>query len=236
MDRAPRQNPSEPLGEGDSRLDSAAFHRNHVPIWEVLSRFLQGETGNVLEVGSGSGQHVVEFARQAPKLVFWPSDLEPRNLDSIEAWRRHAQVQNVEPARRIDLTAPDWGLGADDSARLTELTAIFCANVLHISPWATTVGLMRGAAQRLRPGGRLFLYGPFKEDGQHTAPSNEAFDASLRARDPEWGVRDLGDVRDEAHKQHLVLADVVSMPANNRIAIFESGFREDPIPPTRLVP
>src|SRR6478735_4293438 len=109
MDRAPRQNPSEPLGEGDARLDSAAFHRNQVPIWEVLSSWLCDRTGNVLEVGSGTGQHIVEF--------------EPRNLDSINAWRQLAQAQNIEPPRRVDLCAPDWGLNGEDSATLSDLTA-----------------------------------------------------------------------------------------------------------------
>jgi SAM-dependent methyltransferase len=225
MDKAPRQNPSQPVGESDARLDSAAFHRNQVPIWEVLSPWLCDKTGNVLEVGSGTGQHIVEFARQSPHLLWWPSDFEPRNLDSIDAWRQFAQAQNIEPPRRIDLAAPDWGLNGEDSATLSDLTAIFCANVLHISPWATTEGLMRGSAQRLRPGGRLFVYGPFKQDGQHTAPSNEAFDASLRARDPRWGVRDLNHIRDEAHEHDLVLADIAPMPANNMILIFECPCR-----------
>ena len=223
MNKAPPQNPSRPLEENDARLDSAAFHRNCEPIWDVLSPWLRDKSGNVLEVGSGSGQHVVEFARRSPHLLWWPSDLHPRNIESINAWRQHAQAQaqNIEAARRIDLSAPDWGLSEADSATLSDLTAIFCANVLHISPWQTTEGLMRGAAGRLHPGGRLFIYGPFKQDGQHTTPSNEAFDASLRARDPQWGIRDINDIRDEAHKYHLVLADIAAMPANNMILIFE---------------
>jgi SAM-dependent methyltransferase len=221
MHKAPRQNPSEPVSEGDARLDSAAFHRNHAPIWEVLSPWLRDKTGHVLEVGSGTGQHIVEFARRSPHLRWWPSDFEPRNLESIDAWRDLARVQNLESPRRVDVTAPDWGLGTEDSATLTDLTAVFCANVLHISPWATTEGLMRGSGQRLHPGGRLFVYGPFKQDGKHTAPTNEAFDASLRARDPQWGVRDLNDIRDEALGHDLVLAEIAPMPANNMILIFE---------------
>ena len=223
MNKAPPQNPSTPLKENDARLDSAAFHRNFEPIWDVLSPWLHDKSGNMLEVGSGTGQHVVEFARRSPHLLWWPSDLHPRNLESIEAWRHDAQAQNIEAARRIDLSAPDWGLSEADSATLSDLTAILCANVLHISPWQTTEGLMQGAAGRLHPGGRLFIYGPFKQDGQHTAPSNEAFDASLRARDPQWGIRDINDIRDEAHKYHLVLADIAAMPANNMILIFESA-------------
>lgn len=221
MNKAPPQNPSTPVGDNDARLDSAAFHRNAEPIWSVLSSWLHDKAGNVLEVGSGTGQHVLEFARQSPHLLWWPSDLEQRNLDSVDAWRQWSHVQNVEPARRIDLAAPDWGLSEADSATLSDLTAIICANVLHISPWRTTEGLMQGAAQRLHPGGRLFIYGPFKQDGQHTAPSNEAFDASLRARDPEWGVRDIRDIRNVAHQHALVLADIEPMPANNMVLIFE---------------
>ncbi len=180
MNKAPRQNPSEPVGDSDARLDSAAFHRNQVPIWEVLSPWLRTNR----QRAGGRQRHRSAYRRIRPAIAASPlvaKRSSSRNLDSINAWRRLAQAQNIEPARRIDLSAPDWGLNSDDSATLSELTAIFCANVLHISLWATTEGLMQGAAQRLHPGGRLFVYGPFKQDGQHTAPSNEAFDASLRA-------------------------------------------------------
>ncbi len=218
----------DPPSDGDGRLDAPAFHRNHAPIWAVLSRWLEDKPGNVLEVGSGTGQHVVEFARRSPHILWWPSDIDERNIESIEAWRRHAHLGNVEAPRRLDLTAPDWGLSGEDSATLSALTAIFCANVLHISPWAATDGLMRGAAQRLQPEGRLFVYGPFMQGGRHTAPSNAAFDASLRARDPAWGVRDIDDVRAAAHAQGLVLAEIEPMPANNMMLIFECAARSAP--------
>jgi hypothetical protein len=219
----PPQNPAGPIAEGDPRLDSAAFHRNHEAIWAVLSRWIEDKPGNVLEVGSGTGQHVIEFARRSPHLLWWPTDYDERNLESIDAWRRHAHLQNVEAARRLDLSALEWGLNEADSGTLSDLTAIFCANVLHISPWRTTRGLMWGASQRLHPGGRLFLYGPFKQDGQHIAPSNEAFDASLRDRNPEWGVRDIADIRAVAEEHRLILAEIEPMPANNMILIFECG-------------
>jgi SAM-dependent methyltransferase len=217
----PPQNPSSPIASGDARLDSAAFHRNHEPIWAVLSRWIEDGPGNVLEVGSGSGQHIIEFARRAPHLLWWPSDLNERNIESIEAWRRHAKLQNVEAARRLDLCALEWGLSAEDSATLSDLTAIFCANVIHISPWRTTRGLMWGASQRLHPDGRLFVYGPFKQDGRHTAESNEAFDRSLRERNSEWGVRDINDVRNVAEEHGMMLAETEPMPANNMTLIFE---------------
>src|SRR6185369_14151337 len=119
--------------------------------------------------------------------------------------------RNVETARRLDLSAPEWGLSAEDSATLSDLTAIFCANVIHISPWPTTRGLMGGASRRLHAGGRLFVYGPFKQDGRHTAPSNEAFDRSLRERNPEWGVRDINDIRTVAEEHGMMLAEIEPM-------------------------
>lgn len=217
----PPGNPSSSIAAGDARLDSAAFHRNHEPIWAVLSRWIVDEPGNVLEVGSGTGQHVIEFARKATHLRWWPSDRDERSIESIDAWRSHAKLQNVEAARRLDLCALEWGLSAEDSATLRALPAIFCANVIHISPWRTTPGLMAGASQRLRPGGRLFLYGPFKQDGRHTAESNEAFDRSLRERNSEWGVRDIDDVRNAAEERGMMLTQIEPMPANNMILIFE---------------
>ena len=219
MSKTPRT--FDPPSHPDGRLDAPAFHRNHEPIWSVLAPYLEHATGDVLEAGSGTGQHVVEFARQSPQLVWWPADYDPQHLQSIDAWRTHADLPNIRPARFIDLSAPDWGLSADDSRALTHLTAIFCANVIHIAPWPVAEGLLRDAARRLRADGKLFLYGPFKRDGAHTAPSNEAFDQSLRSRDPSWGVRDIADVEPLANQNGLSLASIVPMPANNMILVFE---------------
>lgn len=204
----------------DGRLDAPAFHRNHEPIWSVLAPYLAHTTGDILEAGSGTGQHVVEFARKSPQFMWWPADYDAQHLRSIEAWRQHSQLPNIRPARFIDLSAPGWGLSKDDSETLTRLAAIFCANVIHIAPWPVAKGLLRDAARRLRPDGQLFLYGPFKRDGQHTAPSNQAFDHSLRMRDPAWGVRDIADLKSLADSNGLSLADIVPMPANNMILIF----------------
>ncbi len=212
----------DPARQADGRLDAPAFHRNHEPIWSVLAPHLADASGDVLEAGSGTGQHVVEFARQSPRLSWWPADYEPLHLQSIEAWRTYAGLSNIQPARFIDLAAPDWGLSAEDSNALQNLTAIFCANVIHIAPWPVAVGLLTEAARRLRPDGKLFLYGPFKRDGVHTAPSNEAFDRSLKSRDPAWGVRDIAEVEPLARGNGLSLASVVPMPANNMILIFTS--------------
>ncbi len=204
----------------DGRLDAAAFHRNHEAIWAVLGGFLRGRRGDVLEAGSGTGQHVVTFARRSPAIQWWPSDLNQAHLASIAAWRAHARLANVHAPRRIDLSDPAWPyeLQAGDGPR--ELLALFCANVIHIAPWRVAEGLIAGAAQALRPDGRLYLYGPFKCSGEHTAPSNAAFDASLRAADPEWGVRDLDEVLAAAERHGLALRDVVEMPANNLIVVF----------------
>jgi SAM-dependent methyltransferase len=214
----------------DGRLDAPAFHRNHEPIWSVLAPWLSTQTGDVLEAGSGTGQHVIFFARQSPHLVWWPSDYNDAHLRSIEAWRGHAQLPNIRPARFIDLAAPDFGFSAEDARALHGLTAIFCANVIHIAPWRVAEGLFKQGSGRLKPGGRLYLYGPFMREGTHTAPSNAAFDANLRAKNAEWGIRDIADVEALASRCGLTLRDIVPMPANNFTLIFErrnSGAEED---------
>jgi len=206
--------------EPDGRLDAAAFHRNHEAIWAVLGGFLRGNSGDVFEAGSGTGQHVVTFARQTPDIQWWPSDFNEAHLKSIAAWRAHTQLANVHAPRRIDLSDPAWPLAlqADDGPR--DLLAVFCANVIHIAPWRVAEGLIAGAARALRPEGRLFLYGPFKRDGKHTALSNAVFDTSLRNGDPEWGVRDVEEVAATAKRAGLSLREIVEMPANNLIVAF----------------
>lgn len=206
--------------QSDGRLDAPAYHRNREPIWSVLGPFLEGRTGDVLELGSGTGQHVVDYAGRSPQVAWWPSDVNDAHLTSIAAWRTFAKLGNVRAPSRIDLLAPDWRVAAQGGVVPGKFLAILCANVIHISPWQVTQGLFRGAARHLAPDGRLFLYGPFKRNGQHTAPSNAAFDASLRAGNSEWGVRDLADVDDVAAAHGLRLAETVEMPANNLIAVF----------------
>jgi SAM-dependent methyltransferase len=205
----------------DGRLDAPAFHRNHQAIWAVLQRFLAGKFGDVVEVGSGTGQHAVEFARGAPEIIWWPSDLNDRHLKSIEAWRVHAALPNLRPPLRIDLSDSRWCPEMQNPTGPGELLAVFCANVIHIAPWRVAEGLFAGAGRYLRVGGRLFLYGPFKRGGEHTASSNAAFDKSLRDNNPEWGVRDIDDLEQLAKNAGLVLAECVAMPANNFTLIFE---------------
>jgi len=208
--------PADPGG----RLDAPAFHRNHQAIWAVLQPFLAGKSGDVVEAGSGTGQHVADFARRSPEITWWPSDLNEQHLKSIAAWRAHAGLANIRPPLRIDLSDPAWCSQMHDGSGPGELLAVFCANVIHIAPWRVAEGLFAGAARYLRGDGRLFLYGPFKRDGKHTAPSNAAFDASLRDRDPEWGVRDIADLEKLAAGAGLVLIEIAEMPANNLVLVF----------------
>src|SRR5262245_59630839 len=207
--------------ESDGRLDAAAFHRNHAPIWNVLQPFLAGKSGEVLEAGSGTGQHVVHFARHAPDIVWWPSDLNERHLASIEAWRAHSALPNIRAPLRVDLTDTDCGPQMHDSSGPGKLLAVFCANVIHIAPWRVAEGLFAGAARHLRPDGRLYLYGPFKREGKHTAISNAVFDTSLRQQDAEWGVRDIVDLEKLAAGAGLALVETVHMPANNMMLAFQ---------------
>jgi SAM-dependent methyltransferase len=207
--------------EPDGRLDAPAFHRNHQPIWAVLAAFLAGKSGDALEAGSGTGQHVVHFARENPGIIWWPSDLNERHLKSIAAWRAFANLPNVKPPLRIDLTDPAWGREMAEGGEPGKLLAVFCANVIHIAPWRVAEGLFAGAARYLRPDGRLFLYGPFKRDGQQTALSNAVFDTSLRQANPEWGVRDIADLEKLAAGVGLKLLETHEMPANNLILVFE---------------
>lgn len=205
--------------EPDGRLDAVAFHRNHQPIWAVLQRFLAGRSGDVVELGSGTGQHVVHFARHTPDVTWWPSDLNEQHLKSINAWRSYSGLSNIRPPLRIDLSDPAWCPEMQGSGP-GPLLGVFCANVVHIAPWRVAEGLFVGAGHYLGAEGQLFLYGPFKRDGRHTAMSNAIFDTSLRDSNPEWGVRDIADLERLAATAGLVLMEVIEMPANNLILVF----------------
>ncbi len=195
----------------DERRFAAATLRNREPILAVLARVLPAE-GVVLEVASGTGEHAVFFAEALPRLVFQPSDPEARNRASIAAWRGHAGAGNVREPVHLEADAPRWPVGHAD--------AVLCINMIHIAPWGACQGLVAGAARVLPAGGPLVLYGPFQRDGRHTSPSNAAFDASLRAQDPRWGVRDLDEVRRAAEGVGLALDELVDMPSNNLTVVF----------------
>ncbi len=203
---------------GDGRLHGPAFARNHAAIWSAIERFLRERTGDVLEVGSGTGQHVVAFGRQSPAITWWPSDLNPKHLASIAAWRAHAKLPNVAVPARIDLLDDAWDA---ELPVKNPLLAIVAINVLHIAPWRVSENLLAGAGRRLRPDGHLFVYGPFRIDGAHTAPSNAAFDAKLRSENAEWGVRDTRDLAAAAGAHGLRIAALAPMPANNFTLVFE---------------
>jgi hypothetical protein len=193
------------------RQHAPAAERNRGPILDVLRRVLPAR-GTALEIASGTGQHVAFFAAALPGLTWQPSDRDDDGFGSIVAWCDDARVANVLPPVRLDVTAEAWPVATVD--------AIFNANMIHISPWATCVGLMRGAGRHLSADGVLVTYGPYKIAGAHTAPSNAAFDADLRARDPAWGVRDLEAVVEVAAANGLALAERVAMPANNATLVF----------------
>jgi SAM-dependent methyltransferase len=186
-----------------------------------LQKFLDGKSGDVLEAGSGTGQHAVDFARRGPDITWWPSDFNDAHLKSIAAWRAHAQLTNVRAPMRIDLSDPVWCPEMHDGSGPGQLLAVFCANVVHIAPWRVAEGLFAGAARYLRTDGRLFLYGPFKRGGRHNAVSNAVFDTSLRDNNPEWGVRDIADVKALGESVGLKLIEIAEMPANNLILSFE---------------
>lgn len=201
-------------GVEDGRLDAPPFHRNHRPIIGVLARFLDGAGGHAIEIGSGTGQHVVAFAEAFPGITWWPSDPLPAHRASIDAWRRHSGLANVEAPVVIDAAA-DWRLGEDGMPPDRRITAIVAVNVLQVAPWRSAEGLLAAAGRYLEATGRLFIYGPFARHGAHTSPGNQAFDASLRATDPAWGVRDVADVAAAAGGRGLALMEIVEMPANN---------------------
>ncbi|MDY0871687.1 DUF938 domain-containing protein [Dongia rigui] len=195
----------------DQRLQAPAVQRNRDPILDVLGRVLPKD-GTVLEIASGSGEHVIHFARALPDLTFQPSDMSLESLKSIAAWVASSGVPNILPPLHLDVTQDIWPVDA--------VQAVLCINMIHISPWAATAGLMRGTAKLLSAGGVLYLYGPYKRGQLHTAPSNAAFDADLRARDPAWGVRDLDDVAACAASAGFSVPDVLEMPANNLSVVF----------------
>jgi SAM-dependent methyltransferase len=196
----------------DPRQYAPSTARNRDPIWRVLRPQLP-PAGLVLEIASGSGEHVAHFARlAAPGIVFQPTDPSADARASIDAWTAAANLGNVGPALALDAASGSWPIAHAD--------VVLCINMIHISPWSATEGLIRGAADVLPPGGLLFLYGPYRRGGEHTAPSNEAFDADLRRRNPEWGVRNLEAVAKLAADAGFSPPRIEPMPANNFCVLF----------------
>jgi hypothetical protein len=195
----------------ESGLTSPSVARNRDPILAVLRRVLPPR-GTVLEIASGTGEHAVHFAAGLPHLTWQPSDRDPAALRSIAGHRGAAGLTNLEPPLEVDAAMPTWPVARAD--------AVVSINMIHIAPWRAAQGLMAGAARVLPAGAPLYLYGPFRQHGQHTAPSNAAFDEGLKARDPEWGVRDLDEVTALGGEHGFTLQRTVAMPANNLSVIF----------------
>ena len=195
----------------EGTLTAPAVARNRDPILAVLRRALPAQ-GTVLEIASGTGEHAVHFAAALPRLTWQPTDVDADALRSIAAHRASAQLPNLLAVLPLDVCSPVWPVMRAD--------AVVAINMIHISPWRATEGLMEGAARVLPSGGPLYLYGAFKVGDRHSAPSNAAFDANLRASNPEWGVRDLEQVADLARWHGLHLVERTAMPANNLSLIF----------------
>lgn len=198
-----------------ARLFSPSAARNREAIFDAFLAHMP-RAGTVLEIGSGTGEHAVHIAAHLPELTWLPGDPDETSRASIAAWVAHMGLANIRPPHAIDVTVDGWTQGVP-----RPLAAVVSINMIHIAPFAAAEGLIAGAGEILREGGRLFLYGPFSRNGKHTAPSNAAFDASLKARDPRWGVRDLeNDIVPLAEKAGLALEAAVPMPANNFTVIF----------------
>jgi SAM-dependent methyltransferase len=190
----------------DARLFSPSTARNRGPILDVLKRVLPA-TGTVLEIASGTGEHVIHFAQRLPKLDWQPSDPDAAARTSIAAWVAATNAPNLRPPIAFDVRSEPWPI--------RHAAAILCINMIHIAPWTATQALLRGAGRLLSRDGVLYLYGPYRRSDRPTAPSNEAFDADLRRRNPEWGLRALETVASEAEAHGLRVAEIVDMPANN---------------------
>ena len=213
----------------DARQYAPATQRNRETILKVLLQVLP-PTGTVLEVSSGTGEHAVFFAPRLQPRKWIPSDPNPVARASIAAWREHYPADNLYPPIELDVRNPIWDVEQDKLPKPLQdmgfnrgsILAIVNINMIHISPWSACLGLMAGAGRILPPNGILYLYGPFKQGGKHTAPSNANFDESLQAQNPEWGVRDLDEVVAVAQAQNLSLVETYAMPANNLSVIFQA--------------
>ncbi|WP_413163501.1 DUF938 domain-containing protein [Capilliphycus salinus ALCB114379] len=209
----------------DLREYAPATERNRQPILEVLQRVLPSQ-GIVLEIASGTGEHATFFAPRLQGIQWLPSDPDINHRASIEAWQRYFPSDNLYPPLALDVRSSVWPVQEPDQLKEIGLenhsiTAIVCINMIHIAPWQACLGLMAGAGRILPDGGILYLYGPFKQGGKHTAESNKMFDESLRLSNREWGVRDLEEVIDIAQNHALKHIETIPMPANNLSVVFQ---------------
>lgn len=201
----------------DQRMFSPSVAQNSAPILAALRRVLP-TSGVVLEIGCGTGEHAVCFAEAMPNLTWQPSDVDSDSRASTANWIKFAGLNNVLAPLDIDVCSTLW-----DVEQTVPFDAIVSINMLHITPWEASLELFGGAGRLLRAGGLLVIYGPFMKDGVHNAPSNAAFDASLKARNPSWGVRDIADLERVGEASRLRLRETIEMPANNRLLVFLNG-------------
>lgn len=200
------------MASQDLKFSSPSALRNRDPIWNVLQKVLP-ENGTMLEIASGSGEHAIHYAARLPNLIWQPSDPSDKARASIKAWSDEEGFENLLPPLDIDVTSETWPIDHAD--------AMLAINMVHISPWAATVGLMKGAGRLLPSGGSLTLYGPYRQEGREFVESNVEFDVWLRNQNSDWGIRQLEDVASLAKQSGLSLSSVVDMPANNLCVIFK---------------
>lgn len=203
--------------DADQRMYSPSVARNAEPILNILKGLLPAR-GRVLEIGCGTGEHAVYFAEAMPGLSWLPTDPDAASRASTASWIRFKGLTNALLPLEVDASAATWGVEA-----LAPFDAIVSINMIHIAPWAAAVGLVSGAGRLLRGGGLLCLYGPFLHNGAHNAPSNAAFDESLKGHNPSWGLRDIAELAELARASGLQLGEIIEMPANNRLLVFRSG-------------
>ena len=201
----------------DQRMFSPSAARNSAPILGVLERVLPA-TGVVLEIGCGTGEHAVCFAKAMPNLIWQPSDTDTNSRASTASWIKFVGLKNVPAPLDINVCSTLWGV--EETAPLDAIVSI---NMVHIAPWAASLGLFAGAGHLLRTGGLLILYGPFMRGGVHNAGSNADFDVSLKARNPSWGVRDLADLERVGEASGISLREIIEMPSNNAIVVFSKS-------------
>ncbi|MFS0516979.1 DUF938 domain-containing protein [Nostoc sp. UIC 10607] len=207
----------------DARQYAPATERNREPILEILLQVLP-QSGTILEIASGTGEHAVFFASRLSSHLWLPTDANLELRASIIAWTEHIGCNNVCPPLELDVREPVWAVekgAVTQWLNISPIVTIVNINMIHISPWSACLGLMAGAGRILAAGGILYLYGPFKQGYEHTAASNAAFDEYLRAQNQEWGVRNLDDVVAAAKAEHLILKQIYQMPANNLSVVFE---------------
>lgn len=219
MKKPPKETALEDRAIEGAKLYSPSTARNRDVIRDVFLKTMPQE-GRILEIGAGTGEHAVHIAGALPEAIWHTGDPDETARASIAAWVAGAGLDNLQGPHAIDVTAQGWEAALDDAP----YDGIVSINMIHIAPFEAATGLFAGAGRLLGPGGKLFLYGPFARNGAHTAPSNEAFNASLKARDSRWGVRDLeGDILPLAQKNSLSLEEIVEMPANNLSVIFRKN-------------